>query len=354
MTGHKRKFEDIHGDFSIVGDDLEVRNFVGKLGKSDFHIDASARHIFDSITNSQYQVTLTAQNLDFDELLDYKTVIEESQSVNHDSVFNLFAEPFPALEFKANIGNMVYHRFKFSQLGIDISATPEHYVTIDTLHGYGAGGAMGISGYFTAVDKDHIYLSSLLKLDNVDIDQLFYKFDNFGQDYLLSENLHGKLTTTIKSKVRMHPDLTPYLDESTAHIEARVLDGEIVNYSPIHAMSEYFGDKDLDRIRFGELINSFDFKDGVLYIPSMTINSTLGFMDMFGEQSSKGDYNMDYTMQVPLKMIKQAALSKVFNKEKKAGSDEDFVIEDEGKGLRINIRVTGTPDDYDIKLGKKK
>jgi hypothetical protein len=133
-----------------------------------------------------------------------------------------------------------------------------------------------------------------------------------------------------------------------------VIDGEIVNYSPIHAMSEYFGDKDLDRIRFGELINTFDVKDGVLYIPSMTINSTLGFMDIFGEQSAKDDFKMDYTMQVPLKMIKQAALSKVFNKEKKEDSDEDMVIEDKGKGLRISVRVTGPPDDYKIKLGKNK
>ncbi|MFT5916559.1 MAG: hypothetical protein ACI81T_003069, partial [Bacteroidia bacterium] len=301
MQGHKRKFKNIHGDFSIQGDDLEIKNFTGNLGQSDFHINATAHHIFDSVTNSQYQVELKAKNLNFDELLDYETkkaTVTKPIKVNHDSVFNLFAEPFPALDFKANIGRMVYHRFKFSQLGFDVRTTPDHYVYIDTLHGNGAGGKIDMSGYFNASDKDHIYFSSVLNFDKVDIDQLFYKFDNFGQDYLLSENLHGKLTAIIKSKVRMHADLTPYLEESTAHIEATIKDGEILDYAPFHAMAEYFGDKDLDKVRFGELVNTFDVKDGILSIPSMTINSTLGFMDITGTQSAKDDMKMDYTMRV--------------------------------------------------------
>jgi hypothetical protein len=194
----------------------------------------------------------------------------------------------------------------------------------------------------------------VLNFDKVDIDQLFYKFDNFGQDYLLSENLHGKLTAIIKSKVRMHADLTPYLEESTAHIEATIKDGEILDYAPFHAMAEYFGDKDLDKVRFGELVNTFDVKDGILSIPSMTINSTLGFMDITGTQSAKDDMKMDYTMRVPLKVIKKATFSKIFNKDKKEGAGKDEIIEDEGKGLRMNVRITGTPDDYKIKLGKKK
>jgi hypothetical protein len=76
-------------------------------------------------------------------------------------------------------------------------------------------------------------------------------------------------------------------------------------------------------------------------------------MDITGKQSAKDDLQMDYTMRVPFKVIKKAALSKIFNKDNK-DNEKDEIIEDDGKGLRVNVRITGSPDDYKIKLGKKK
>ena len=39
-----------------------------------------------------------------------------------------------------------------------------------------------------------------LVMNNVDLDKLLFKFENFGQDHLVSENLQGKLTSRIKEK----------------------------------------------------------------------------------------------------------------------------------------------------------
>jgi len=187
----------------------------------------------------------------------------------------------------------------------------------------------------------------------MNIDKIFYKFENFGQDHLLSENLHGYITADVNSRVRMYPDLTPIIQESEAHAEVRINEGSILNYAPLKAMSDYFTDKNLDSVRFGELINTFDLKDGTLYIPNMTISSTLGFLDVSGQQSAKEDLSMDYLLRIPLKMVKKATFNKLFNRQGNNDQEEE-IMEDSGKGLRVNVRVTGTPERYDVKMGKRK
>ena len=351
LSLHKSKFKNIHGKFEIKDDNLNITGFEGQLGKSDFHLDGTIENMMDTAAEMGYAVTFRSKYLDIDQLMDYKT---SNEPASHDSVYNIFADPFPKLTAKLDIGEVTYHKFHFKQLYTEIRSTPDHYVYIDTAKAEGADGAFGIKGYFNGSDQTHIYLSSDLYMKEVDVDKLLFKFDNFGQDYLISENVHGKITAKIKSKVRLHPDLTPYLEETNAHADVDVLNGSIVNYAPLHAMAEYFADKNLDQIRFGKMSNTFDIKDGVLYIPRMTITSTLGYMDIKGQQATTGDMAMDYTLRIPLKMVRKASFDRVLRKNKGDDKEEDVIQEDPGKGLRIFIKVKGSADDYDIKIVKKK
>ena len=88
-----------------------------------------------------------------------------------------------------------------------------------------------------------------LAMNNVDLDQLLFKFENFGQDYLVSENLEGKLSTRVKGKIRVYPDLVPDLDQSTIEMDVKVLVGSLKIYDPMLALSDYMGDKNLQNIR---------------------------------------------------------------------------------------------------------
>jgi hypothetical protein len=351
LRQHRRKFREIHALLLAKDGDLNIQDFTGKLGSSDLRLNGQIKGLTDSLKAPEYAFRLEAQRLDFDELLDFQPT-EAPQE--HDSAFNIFAEPFPIAKLEAHVGELVYHRFHFLDLHTRVRTTSDHYVYLDTFQAKGADGLMAMSGYFNGSDPSQIYFKSRLQLKEVDIDKLFYKFDNFGQDYLLSENLHGRLTADVRSMVRMHPDFTPIIEESEAHAEARVSEGSILHYAPLQAMSEYFSDKDLDSVRFGELVNTFDLKDGTLHIPNMTITSTLGFLDVTGQQDTGDDLAMDYQLSIPFKMVKKAAFDRVFRRNREGDEMPDEIIEDPGKGMRIHVRVTGTPDDYDVEMGKKK
>ncbi len=234
--------------------------------------------------------------------------------------------------------------------------TKNHYIHIDTLELNSVGGDFKLSGYFNGSDPKHIYFKPNLSIQNADIYRLAYKFENFGQDQVLSENLHGKLTSTITGNVRLYPDMVPDLDQSEIRMNVKILDGKLENYEPMSMFSDYIGDKNLKKIRFDTLQNKIDIDKGKIVIPNMTIESTLGHIEFSGTHDSK--HNIEYYLRIPWKTAKKAALYKIFGNKKKVDSisgEEDIIKADKTKRTRyLNLKIIGNMEDYDISLGKKK
>jgi len=198
-------------------------------------------------------------------------------------------------------------------------------------------------------------LKSNTRMENLNIDQLFLKFDNFGQDFMVNKNLHGQLSGSINSLIHVHPDLTPILNDGEVHLDVRILNGSINDFAPLQAMSSYFKDKNINKVRFDTLQNRIDLKNGVLTIPAMTINSSLGFIEMEGTQTL--DLKMDYLIRVPLRLVSQVGFQALFGGKKKEEVDPDQVdaIQYRNKDKRVrflNMRIKGTPQKYDFSLGK--
>ena len=261
------------------------------------------------------------------------------------------------MRFKVDVGHFIYHRLDLQNIKAEFRTTPDHYIYIDTFYVDAADGDIQLTGYFNGSDPKHIYMQPDLVMNNVDLDQLLFKFENFGQDHLVSENLQGKLTTRITGKIRMYPDMVPDLDQSFIEMDVKVLDGELKNYDPMLALSDYMGDKDLRNIRFDTLQNSLGVNKGEISIPSMTIESTIGHIELSGKHDSA--HNIDYYLRIPRKTVRQAAWSKLFrNKDAAVASNgQDSEIEEVDPNTKIkylNLKIEGNLDDYKISLGKKK
>lgn len=192
-----------------------------------------------------------------------------------------------------------------------------------------------------------------MKLHKVDLDKLLFKFENFGQDHLVSENLHGKLSGTLSGKIHMHADMVPILDDSEIHMDVDVTQGRLEHYAALDAVSDYFKDKNLSRVLFDTLHNKLDMTNGILSIPNMTINSTLGFIEISGKQDM--NMNMEYYLRIPWKLVTQVGSKKLFGSGEKPEGDDEIQYKDDTKKVRfINLKITGTPDNYKISLGKDK
>ena len=301
---------------------------------------------------------IRASRLDFDQLFSYDADPHDlaKNPDEHEEVFNIYTLPFSTMTIDLDIDNLNYHRYLLSDVHGRLRTTPDHYVYVDTFRLNAAGGRMMLSGYFNGSNKDEIYFSPNMVVKGMDLDKLLFKFENFGQDHLVSENLHGTLTAKITGKIHMHPDLIPIIDDSEIHMDVEVLNGRLVNYAPIVDLKEYFVDKNVYDVRFDTLKNHMDIKDGEMVIPSMTINSTLGLMVISGSQDM--NYNMDYNIRVPLKLIAGTGFKKLFGKNKEeVDPDQVDEIDYEAKDKSmpfLNLHIVGDEEDYKVSIGKDK
>ncbi|MES2800061.1 MAG: AsmA-like C-terminal region-containing protein [Bacteroidota bacterium] len=354
MKVHPLKFENFNGRIHYEKDQLTVQHLKGKLGHSQFELNADY-YLGKEHASKANLLSLDASRLDVDELLNYHappSTKEAGVHVEHDKVFSIYDFQFPEVKVKMNIGHLNYHKYLLDHFKMDLDAQKNHMLHVNKLSFDAAGGHFDMSGYLSGKDKAHIYFSPDIKVKNVDLDKFMVKFDNFGQDHLVSENLHGKFSGHITGKIHLHADLVPKIDDSELKIDMTVLNGRIENYAPILALSDYFQDKNLSKVHFDTLTNVFTLKKSTIDIPRMTINSSLGFLEISGSQGIADKMNMNYLIGVPWKMVGQVAASKLFRK--KDGEENAEEIQYRQKNSKfVYIKMVGDLENYKISLSKK-
>ena len=369
MHLHPMRFKDFRGRIHLEDDHLMLQKFHGQMGRTIFNVDMNY-YLGENpkIKIRDNYLSLKANYIDLDQLSNFtpeppkknmavsksdKTTADVSE---HTEVFNIYELPFTDMRFDIDIAHFIQHRIDLKEIHARVRTTNNHYLYIDTLRMNMAGGQVAMSGYFNGSDPKRIYMKPNLNVTNCDIDHLLFKFENFGQDALVSENLHGKLTAKINGNIRIYPDMVADLDHSEVHMDVSILKGRLVNYKPLLLLSDYFGDKDLMNLRFDTLKNHIDITNGLMTIPNMTIESTLGHLEFSGTQDMNDE--IEYYVRIPWKIIRQGSRNKLFGNKKTKGGEtgDDEIIElDPNKRIRyLNLKMFGTIDDYKIRPGKAK
>lgn len=360
MKIHPLKFEHFSGRVHYEDDHIKLEKLSGKIGKSIFSVDLDYYlGKGKSSKRKSNHIGFQARHLDIDELITYSPQnkpISDIKPEDHEAVFNIYDLPFSDMTWDIDILHLNYHKILIDNFKGKLRTTENHFIYLDNLYMDAAGGHFNINGYFNGSDRNKIYLSPDIKVNNVDLDKLFFKFENFGQDHLVSENIHGKLSGHLTGKIHMHADMVPVIDDSEIHFDMEILQGKLENYPPLNALSDFFKDRNLSMVMFDTLRNHIDITQGVITIPRMTINTTLGFMEFSGKQKLEGD--MEYYVRVPLKLVTEIGFTKLFNKKPNEVDPEkmdEIQYRDKSKKIPfINIKITGNADKYKISLGKDK
>ncbi|RAJ05180.1 AsmA-like protein [Chitinophaga skermanii] len=350
---------------------LVVDTLQGKIGQSDFDMNLKLYAGPDRQGNKRNNFfSLKSKYLNVDELMNYdfaehpdpaqtvvvkQTTKRENDSLHAAAGFNIFKLKFVNFDTDISVGKIRYNKLWLRNLTAKAHMQEDQKIKIDTIDVRMAGGRIAMRGTLNASDPKKLFFRSSIKLDTVDMTKMLLKFDNFGQDMVLNNNLKGKLTGKIRSSVTLHPDLTPVLNDTRASLDILIHDGELVNFGPMQAMSAYFKDKNLKIIRFDTLRNKLSFTNGVLEIPNMSINSSIGYIEVSGQQSM--DLTMQYYLRVPMKLVTNVGWQALFGRKKEeVDPDQVDAIEslDKGKSGRfMHLGISGTPDKYKISLGSK-
>ena len=355
LTLHPLKLENISGSIHGEKGVLSTKDLYLKMGNSD--VKFSMRyHYLPENKHKKNSFILKSEMLDFDQLTNYDKKIananEKDMSIHEDS-FNIFKVPFSNSEFVVDIHHLKYHKIFLDNFKGRIRMQKNHYVYIDTLSMDIASGHIDLKGYLNGNNPNEIYFSPNFYISNLDLNKVMIKADNLGQEYVVNDNIKGFLSGTLKGKIKLYPDLFPVLDKSDLEMNLMVKNGVIVNYAPLRSVADFFKDKNLNYVRFDTLQNTFKLKNNQVSFPAMTINTTLGFIEVSGNQNLNEPMNMNYVVRVPWALVTNAAVSKLFGGRNKNEIPEDQVDDiirrDESKKTRfININVTGNPEKYNI------
>jgi len=186
------------------------------------------------------------------------------------------------------------------------------------------------------------------KLENIDINKLFYSFNNFGQKFITDKTLKGQLNGAIKFSGEWDSKLNILPGNIFSEGDLTISDGELVDFEPLQSLSRFADVEELKHVQFSELHNIIYIKDQKVIIPDMQIFSSAFNLGISGEHSFSNE--IDYHINLLLSEV----LSKRFRKRKK--KDEEFMnIEDDGLNrTTLFIAIAGTVEDYDVSYDRKK
>ena len=186
------------------------------------------------------------------------------------------------------------------------------------------------------------------KLQKVDIQNLFYVFNNFSQNVILDKNLKGNLTGTIDFKALWDEKLNLEGSTITANSDFEITNGELIGYEPMMGLSRFIAVEELQNIKFQTLKNHIVVDNQKVTIPEMDIRSSAFNIKASGVHNFNNSY--DYRIQVELNEL----LSKKARKKKKEMNDFG-IVEDDGLGrINIPIKIVGEGTNYDVSFDKKR
>jgi hypothetical protein len=335
FMGDPLVYHSINGDFEFNNNDIIIKLLNGRASGSDFNMKGYFRNVvpwmfFDN-ERLFVRANLVSDNLNFNELLQHSVS-------GSDTTYHLKLSEMIDFRLDADIGKIAFRKFYGENLKGKLNMSQQIFqaneVSISTMKG-----RINASGYINGKNPDILILGCETRFENVDVYDLFYQMGNFGQESILYHNLRGRITADAK----FISHWTPYLDVDWNTIDVtadvKIENGELINYTPMLALSRFIRVGDLNQVKFSTLENQIRIKNQKIIIPDMEIKSNAININLSGEHTFNQE--IDYRIKVLLSDLLARRNRESRNPQEKYGD-----IIDDGHGRTIlHLRVTGTIDE---------
>ena len=241
------------------------------------------------------------------------------------------------------VENFHYKNHYIKDIDGNIKLQPD-FIQFGSLSFNTLGGSGRINGKLSEASRENFEIDGRVYLNGVDIKKGFDVFDNFGQDYIQSTNIAGKLTgefyfsALTDSTLRIYPTLIKNISDFTIH------NGELWQFEPLLELSRFISVSELEHVQFSELSNRITIEDERINIPKMDINSSALDLTISGYHNFDGAYS--YNMNL--------LLSEILSRKAKQDVHEHGIVQDDGVGnTRLFLLMKGDSAESTIKYDKQ-
>jgi len=305
LKSSSREFKDVGALFFIHNADASVQNFKGTVNGSDFLVNGTLRNLIPFLSQPDQVLDIDASFNS--KMLDFTTLVEENESTSSSSDY-AFALP-ANLRFKLNTQ---VEKFKFKTFEATairgIAEYANNVISVNPVTFKAAGGELMASLAISKVTEQSFGLQCKADLKNIQIQQLFTSFDNFGQTFLTDKNIKGRATAAVSFSAPLSSGLKIDVNKIFSLIDIRIDEGQLTNLESLQQIATYikenkwvapFVDEDefakkLKDVRFSTLENVIEIKNRMITIPLMNIRSSA--MDISARGAHGFDNVIDYTI----------------------------------------------------------
>jgi len=208
-----------------------------------------------------------------------------SRKINLDELTELFSNKdsenpgsyhFPdkiALQLRLNIENFEVGKFYATDIKGNLNYKPKmfslHEVSFNSMNGTVKAGGVIIQKFnndFVVRTKSRLY--------NINMNKLFYSFNNFGQTFISNQNLEGNLTGDVYFSSEFSDKIRIYNQTVSAESDILITNGELNDFEPMLGLSKFIDVDELKQIKFSTLKNTITIRDEQIIIPQMDIESS--------------------------------------------------------------------------------
>ena len=354
---HNVKFKSNGEDFlvkdgtaSVNGNDISFANLSFEAAGSDLHGDLSFHNWLDAVFNASSAMPLAINGNIQSSKIDLGRIVDafgtkktsspaktSSSSAGNDRWLHVSGT------ITTEFSNLTWHKINVTNLKTVLKLSPDLIIAHD-VSGETMDGNFNVTLSFRKLPSGNYTFETIGQLQSIDVTQLFEQFDNFGQTTITAKNLKGEVSAII-SALTVGWDSHFHLNQQSVYAVASMMikNGQLINYAPMEALSNYINVQDLMDIQFSDLQNEIRISDRTITIPAMQIRSSAMNVDLSGTHTF--DNIIDYQVRISLAEL----LSHKF-----FGSHHNDDYESNGNGgISIYVSMTGTATNPVITYNKK-
>lgn len=336
ITPETTAFTELNGSVQIDNDFWEP-SLSGSFGSSDFNIAGTGLNLMSYLLKKETLVASASFRSNF---LDLQEILDQlpKDSSGAKKAFHFPKNLDLRLEFVIN--DFVKDKLLAKNVrGVALFDSP--FFHVDSLSMQSMGGS--IRGSFGMIQDNNSTISSSVdaSLYNLDIQQFFEAFNNFGQKQLTHEHLKGTISGTTIFSSRFDSTFSILTESILGESDIIIRDGELNNFAPILALSRFVDLEELQNIRFNTLENTIIIKDSQVIIPVMDIRSNAIDLTASGKHGFNDQY--EYRLMLKLSHLLYGKARRSKNSEFVIAEDENdtrtlfLKIYDEGSGSKVEI-----------------
>ncbi|MBB6129189.1 AsmA family protein [Mucilaginibacter lappiensis] len=205
-------------------------------------------------------------------------------------------------ELHLRVAKVYYKKFLATDATADLLLA-DNSIKVQNVSVKNAGGSVKLAGNIVQTGAANTFLLNT-QIDNVNISNFFYAFNDFGLKSFTNKNLKGLLSAQahLTGSINNAGNVVPRSLNGVTTFELKK--GALVNFTPITSIGKFaFPFRDLKNITFSNLKGKFDINGDKITINPMQINSSVLNMDVAGVYSLSRGTNI--ALDIPLRNPKK-------------------------------------------------